>query len=135
MKNFNDCPICNGRKYHWINDNKKCNKHNVCDICGKNRFDLQDTPWATEEGFICKPCHEKKCQSYIDEFQKSEHEQHEFHWNSKIKCPYCGYDNDQSDTYESTDDFECEQCCSIFSVEVDFTVEYRTSKNYNQGNQ
>jgi len=122
-----DCYICN--EIHKPNVfSRRCEKHDVCDECGKTRKEIKGTPWGTRKGFICGECQERIWNKRIDDFSKKEVEDYEFSYNDKIKCPYCGYEYIDDELHESSDDETCPNCNSGIKVEVDWTASYSTEK-------
>lgn len=54
----------------------------------------------------------------IEDKQETEYEHN-------LKCPYCGYeDNDSWELYDNDDDFECGRCGALMQYERIVTIEY-----------
>ena len=124
--NDKKCWVCEGAEPGLMSH--KCEKHDVCDICGKKRSEIKENIWGTRTGYVCFPCEEKRREKAISDFEKEDVAKWEFWGNDNIKCPYCGYEYEPDDLHESTKDEECGNCGSIMEVEVEYTVTYSTSK-------
>ncbi len=55
----NGCAECNGNPRAW-STYIECNKHNVCDHCGRSRNELTESVWGTKCGWICDSCYHKE---------------------------------------------------------------------------
>ena len=52
----------------------------------------------------------------------------EQHGTDNITCPYCGYENEDSwESDESDEHYECPNCGSYFSYEIEVSVSYYSS--------
>ncbi len=121
-----DCWVCNGTEPEMLG---KCDLHNVCDVCRTKRADLTTPPWGTRTGFRYHDCEEKRREKAVSDFSKEDHEDHEFSYNDKVKCPHCGYVYRSDDLHESEENIACPNCSNEMDVEVDVCVYYSTSKS------
>lgn len=123
------CWVCEGIEPKAYLNSYRCEKHDVCDVCKTKRKDLKDSPWGKKYGFICQPCEEKRCQSEIDKFNSEDYDEFNFQYNDKPICPFCGYEFEPDDLYESQEELQCGNCSSYMDVEVEYTATYSTSKS------
>lgn len=124
------CYVCEGTKPESIFSHR-CEKHDVCISCGINRKDLDEAPWATIGGFICKRCEENRINDKIEKFQKDNEGEDEF-FDDVIICPYCGEkheaDGEDSAFYSDGDHkFRCADCQNEFDVNTYVSFSYTTS--------
>lgn len=120
------CWVCSGDKPKLFG--YRCETHDVCDICAKNRHEIKGDKLGTITGFVCVSCEEKRQQKAISDFGEEEVDNWTFSCNDNVKCPYCGHEYEPDELHESTDDEECGNCGSIMNVEVEYSVSYSTSK-------
>jgi hypothetical protein len=116
------CYICENREPEFFD---RCDKHDVCLICGKHRSELKEMPWGARGGFRCKPCETARIKNKIREFQSSEDD--DFDYLSRAKCPYCGecFDPEGGDEGEVS----CPDCDSTMILTPDYDVTYSTEKH------
>lgn len=130
MVALNGCAECNGEPRDWITY-IECEKHDVCRTCKTPRSEIKDTPWGGKNGWQCKECkdiaHEKEKSEALSAMAEKEYNEIDYLSNDKIICPYCDTEK-SSDDFNESDDTECHVCDNIFSVEVEYTVSYSTSK-------
>lgn len=91
----------------------------LCNTCGKNK-----TLTYKEEYAECMSCKEKR------EVAEISTEAVMYGWTSSEKyiiCPHCGSHYGEDEMNESCD-VECDECEKIFHMEVNYTVDYSTSK-------
>ena len=107
----------------------KCKKHDVCDVCKKTRADLVCLKWGTKTGFICDDCQQKIYEERIAAFEQNQFDASEYIWRQDIKCPYCGHEYQNDKLFNSTDNENCPNCNSYFTVEIDWTPYFSIKKN------
>ena len=104
----------------------KCTKNN-CIKCGTHRDELDDHPWATDEGgcscgscskmkpffnaIICNDCEQQRKDKAITDYQENWNKYTHQH-NSDPICPYCGYKNEDAWEYgvDCGFTYDCENC-------------------------
>lgn len=124
----NDCPECNGQepKFPYV----KCDKHNVCVSCGKNRKDIIDKiVWGHKHGFQCNKCHDKmmneKKIAALEKVAEKEYDEWDYYNTKVLTCPHCGSTYD--DIYQDYDsEMKCDLCGGNFSVEIEQRIEFTT---------
>lgn len=95
-----------------------------CNSCHKQ----EDKYWTDKYGGICYWCNKKivdekwKNQTITETIKKGKSYNEDI-----IICPYCGYENDESDLHETTDIY-CGDCGKEFHLEVEWSASYSTSK-------
>ena len=120
------CWVCEGIEPVFFG--KRCEEHDICDVCGTKRAEINGVPWDTRTGFRCQECEGKRIKKAVSNFEKEEHGYLDFAYNDKVKCPYCGCEYTPDELYDSTDDEECPNCSNIMKVEIEWSATYSTSK-------
>lgn len=126
----NGCSKCNGsgEKYSYV----VCDKHNVCVECGTHRRDLTDIPWGHADGFLCKPCADKRdIQLRKEAFNKVseyEYDEDDYRYKSTVVCPHCGSDNGMEwvDYQQTSSEQECGVCHGKYKLEIEFVPNFST---------
>jgi transcription elongation factor Elf1 len=73
---------------------------------------------------LCDPCHEKRVEKRIAEFDG------DTDYTDEVICPHCGYEH--SDSFEMSEGVrECSDCGREFEMERDVAVTYSTTKRHN----
>lgn len=49
-------------------------------------------------------------------------------WDKQITCPYCGYEEHDSQEWNDSDSYTCGECGEESNLAVDFEVTYFASK-------
>jgi len=137
-------------EWYWVNGCSKCEdaynygesysyqvcyEHDRCVGCKTQRSDLKDTPWGHEDGFLCKPCGDKReADARKEAFIKRDKEDNNY-WdysnNDHIKCPHCN--SDLGDRWEhdlpdhDSSQIECCVCGGELEVRMEYTIDYSTS--------
>jgi len=133
MSEDKKCYVCEGTepKDRWFAP--RCEEHDVCNVCKIKRKDLKDSPWGQREGWVCKPCMNKKIQAQVDAFQAKMKEEgrEELYSDNGIICPNCGHENEQDNEdnvfYEDGEhDYTCGNCEHEFKVITDVIFSYTT---------
>jgi len=121
-------------------------KNSYCITCGTHRSKLKHTPWGgnktkhscgceecknrgTHAGIQCMGCYEEEREQRIKDYRPVSDTAHKL--NANPVCPYCGYEDEDSEAYlngdvESIED--CPQCDSRYNVKTNIEVTYTTSK-------
>lgn len=64
--------------------------------------------------------------SFVEEVTLNQNPK-DYYYEHNIKCPYCGYeDQDSWEASEKSDNKECDQCGSIFSYQREIIVHYNS---------
>ncbi len=121
------CPACPGGA-RWLG--KRCDVHNRCSDCGISCEDYGQAMWGLRNGGLqCEPCNQKQIKQVIEEFQASKNE-YSTYAEINIKCPWCGTVDDDSWEYKESDaEIDCGYCENSFSMELEVSVTYTTTKN------
>ncbi len=120
------CWVCEGLESVFFG--KRCEEHDICDVCKTKRTDIKGIPWGTRTGFRCQECEDRRIDKAIADFKKEEHNDLDFQYNDRVKCPHCGYEYHPDELYESSDNEACPNCSNEMCVDVDWTATYSTSK-------
>ncbi len=93
-----------------------CEEHYHCADCGTRTGLCTYT-----EDVLCEPCHEKRVEKRIAEFDGNTD------YTTEITCPHCGYVF--SDSWEMNEgEHDCPDCGRTFEVWIDVEVTYCTTK-------
>jgi len=93
-------------------------KKEICSRCGKLGYIFD------ERLKLCWNCRE---QDRIKDLQTEAVKEGKTSGEDYIICPYCGYDYGTDDMHESTD-AQCPKCNKEFHIEINYSVDYSTSK-------
>jgi len=124
------CSRCNerGEKFGYI----PCDKHNACIRCNTHRSMLTDIPWGHADGFICKPCadaeHAAAKEAALAQAAEAGHDEYDCMNTDEIICPHCASKLSSDDRHKNEAEATCEVCDGLYSLELDYSVTYTTSK-------
>lgn len=106
-----------------------------CDRCGKpTENSYRDSDYKNGE-YIGKYGNREHhfCDNCIRKFRNK------YDWNNEefktncIVCPWCGFDQDNSKSYEKDEkDVECEYCFKLFDLEINYETTYTTKRAASQ---
>ena len=121
-------------------------KNDCCITCGKHKSKIKGMVWHGKKtkydcscetckqyrdyrGIQCMSCREKEQEQMIKDYRPVSDTAHKL--NANPVCPYCGYEDEDSEAYlngdvESIED--CPQCDSRYNVKTNIEVTYTTSK-------
>jgi hypothetical protein len=127
MSNEN-CYVCDGTEPKAFS--YRCEKHDVCNVCGKKREETKQHWGRLKGGWVCGECEEKRIQDQIDNFQKSIEEGETEHWSDDgAICPNCGNLHEpDGETEEFHVDGEWETICG--NCDYKFSVSTYVSRSY-----
>ena len=109
------CRLCDKPATHIFH----CDEHYCCEDCG-TRADL----CTYTEAVLCSPCHEKRVEKRILEFDG------DTEYTNEVTCPHCGHQC--SDSWEMSEgEHECGDCGREFEMERDVTVSFSPPKRPN----
>jgi len=109
------CRLCDKPATHIFH----CDEHYCCEDCG-----TRDNLCTYTEAVLCSPCHDKRVETRIAEFDGATD------YTDEVTCPHCGYQC--SDSWEMSEGVhECGDCGREFEMERDVTVSYSTTKRPN----
>ena len=117
---IDNCEICGVEAFI------RCKKHNKCDDCGLSKEESKKKKISLVhrlKGLICDPCWKIRMNKKIEDFSG------DIDCTDEITCPYCGWtDNDSWETNEDMAEVDCGACDNKFSLSVNHSVDYTTSK-------
>lgn len=129
---INGCSECCGGERDSWKSYIECDKHNVCRTCKTPHHDITETPWGGKNGWQCKPCYEPEAEDLKAErlkaFDEAGYSESDFYYNDKVVCPHCASEYEPDSPDEWSGEQVCEVCDGEFTVEVEYSVSYSTTR-------